>query len=167
MFGPTRFHDETHALMPFVERVLAEVRAPGPAHDHGLDRVALGRDAELPVAVERDRPDVGRRQPVRAHEVVRRLAQLLDGERDLHVEQPRRVVQALHVVGKTEDGGAPRRLVAANALEDTGAVVEAVDADVDLRVRPVDELAVHPDLVGLFHYRPPWSVVVEWPQVYP
>jgi hypothetical protein len=26
-----------------------------------------------------------------------------------------------------------------------------VDADVDLRVGPVDELAVHPDLLGLLH----------------
>jgi hypothetical protein len=29
--------------------------------------------------------------------------------------------------------------------------VEAVDADVDGCVRPVDELAVHPDLRGLLH----------------
>ena len=42
-------------------------------------------------------------------------------------------------------------LVAADALEDAGAVVETVDADVNRRVRPVDELAVHPDLLGLLH----------------
>jgi hypothetical protein len=29
--------------------------------------------------------------------------------------------------------------------------VEAVHADVDGRVRPVDELSVHPDLRGLLH----------------
>src|SRR5581483_3708209 len=32
-----------------------------------------------------------------------------------------------------------------------GSVVEAVDADVDLRIGPVDEVAVHPDLLGLLH----------------
>ena len=41
---------------------------------------------------------------------------------------------------------------AADALEDAGAVVETVDADVNGRVRPVDELAVHPDLRGLLHH---------------
>ena len=44
--------------------------------------------------------------------------------------------------------GPLRRVVAADALEDAGAVVEAVRADVDARVVPVDELAVHPDLLG-------------------
>ncbi len=42
-------------------------------------------------------------------------------------------------------------LVAANALEDAGAVVEAVRADMDGRVVPVDELAVQPDLLGGLH----------------
>ena len=40
-----------------------------------------------------------------------------------------------------------------------GAVVEAVRADVDLRVGPVDELAVHPDLLGLAALQaPPFRV---------
>ena len=42
-------------------------------------------------------------------------------------------------------------LVAANPFEHAGAVVEPMGADVDRRVGPVDELAVHPDLVGLAH----------------
>ena len=69
----------------------------------------------------------------------------------LHVEQARRVDQALHVVGEAEHRGAVRRLVAANALEDAGAVVQAVRADVDAGIRPVHQLAVHPDLLGLLH----------------
>ena len=79
------------------------------------------------------------------------VAELLDRVRDLHVEEARRVVQALQVVCEPEDRRALRRLVAADALEDAGAVVEAVHADVHLGVGPVDELAVHPDLVGLVH----------------
>ena len=66
-----------------------------------------------------------------------------------------RVVQALEVVGQPEDRGALVGLVAADALEDTGAVVEPVRADVDRRVGPVDELTVHPDLLGLAHLSPP------------
>ena len=55
------------------------------------------------------------------------------------------------MVGEAEDGRAGLGLVAADAFEDPGAVVEAVRADVDLGVGPVDELAVHPDLFGLLH----------------
>ena len=55
------------------------------------------------------------------------------------------------MVGQAEDRRALRRVVAADALEYAGAVVEPVRGDVDLRVRPVDELAVHPDLLGLLH----------------
>ena len=42
-------------------------------------------------------------------------------------------------------------LVGADPLEDARAVVQAVRADVDGRVGPVDELAVHPDLLRLAH----------------
>ena len=66
-------------------------------------------------------------------------------------------MQPLHVVAEPEDRRPFRRVVAANALEDAGAVMQAVDADMDLRVGPVDELAVHPDLLGLLHRRAPFS----------
>src|SRR5437764_183646 len=78
-------------------------------------------------------------------------ARLLDRVRQLHVQEPRRGLQPLQVVGEPEHGGPVGRLVAANALEDPGAVVETVRADVDLGVAPVDELARHPDLLGLAH----------------
>jgi hypothetical protein len=55
------------------------------------------------------------------------------------------------VVSEPEDGGAARGLVAADALEDAGAVVEPVRSDVDPGIGPVHELAVHPDLLGFLH----------------
>src|SRR4029453_15987537 len=58
----------------------------------------------------------------------------------------------------SEDGGTLRGLVAADPLEHPRSVVQAVDADVDLGVGPVDELAVHPDLLGLLHRRPPFGL---------
>ena len=67
------------------------------------------------------------------------------------MQEPGRVLEPLQVVGQPEDGRAVVGLVAADALEDARAVVEPVRADVDLRVGPVDELAVHPDLLGLLH----------------
>jgi hypothetical protein len=42
-------------------------------------------------------------------------------------------------------------VVAADALEDAGAVVQAVREHVDLRVLPRDELAVHPNEVRCVH----------------
>ena len=57
------------------------------------------------------------------------------------------------MLGEAEDRRAALGVVAADALEDPGAVVQAVRADVDPGVRPVHELAVHPDLLGLLHVR--------------
>ena len=72
----------------------------------------------------------------------------------------RRVVQALHVVGQAEDGRPLRRVVAADALEHARAVVQSVSPHVDARVVPVDELAVHPDLLGCLHRGLLWSVAL-------
>ena len=66
----------------------------------------------------------------------------------------REPIPALQVLAKTEDCGALRGLVRPDALEDTRAVMEPVNTDVNGRVRPVDELAVHPDLRGLLHRAP-------------
>ena len=146
-----------HVVIPVLERRLTEICTPGPAHDHRLDGVPLRGDSELAVAVEGDRPDVRRGQAVDAHEIVRRLAQLLDRVGDVHVQQAGGVVETLHVVREPEDGRALRGLVAPYALEHARAVVKPVDTDVHLGVGPVDELAVHPDLRGLLHHAPPCS----------
>ena len=78
--------------------------------------------------------------------------ELVDGVRQLHPEQARRVVQAAQVVGQSEDRGAAGGLVRADALEDAGAVVEPVRGDVHRRVAPGHEAAVHPDRLGLLHH---------------
>ena len=75
-------------------------------------------DAQLAVAVERDRADVALREAVRTDELERRGAQLVDGVRQLHVEEPRRVVEPLQVVGEAKDGRPVVGLVAADPLED-------------------------------------------------
>jgi len=50
-----------------------------------------------------------------------------------------------------EHGRALLGLVAADSLENARSVVEAVAEDVDVGVVPSDELAIHPDPVGLLH----------------
>ena len=88
---------------------------------------------------------------MRRDELERRLAQLLAVERDRHVVELGRLEQAVDVVGVAEDRRADLGVVAADALEDAGAVVQAVREHVDLRVLPGDELPVHPDEVRLLH----------------
>src|SRR5581483_7624836 len=103
------------------------------------------------VAEEGDRAQVALGQAGRADQVPRRGLQLFRRVRQIHVEELRRVLEAREVLAQAEHRRAVRRLVGANPLEDARAVVQAVRADVDRRVGPVDELPVHPDLRGLLH----------------
>ena len=57
----------------------------------------------------------------------------------------------LDVVLEPEDGHALGGVVDPDSLEDTRTVVECVCEDMDLRILPVDELAVQPDLFRLVH----------------
>src|SRR5207302_2260088 len=71
------------------------------------------------------------------------------GEGDVDQEDLGAVEEAGDVVGEPEHGRAARCRVGADALEHAAAVVQRVRQDVDLGVVPVDELAVHPDLLDL------------------
>ena len=140
-----------HRSNAFALAVLPEVRAPWEGENRHLDVVAACVDAELAVAVERDRPEVGLLEPVDGKRLVAGGPELLDRVRQIHVEELRGGLETPEVIAQPEDGGAPLGCVAADALEDAGAVVETVARDVDSSVRPVHELAVHPDLLGLLH----------------
>jgi hypothetical protein len=97
--------------------VLAEVRAPGKAQDHDVDGIAHRRHAEFSEAVESKRADVAGRIAVDRDDLVSRGPQLVERVREIHVEQPGRVLEASEVLLQTEDGRALGRVVAANALE--------------------------------------------------
>src|SRR5215212_537666 len=63
---------------PVLQALLAEVGAPGPAHDHDVDRVADRGDAELAVAEEGNRTQVALREAVYSDQLVAGRTQLLD-----------------------------------------------------------------------------------------
>src|SRR5262249_60389561 len=88
---PGRDHRPDSVLLPR----LAEVRAPRPAHDHGVHWVCAGVDAELPVAVEGDRPHVALVEAVGGDQVEGGRAQLFLRVRARQVQQTGRVVDAL------------------------------------------------------------------------
>src|SRR5439155_13830861 len=70
-------------------------------------------------------------------------------ERVLHAVDLRGLVQAAHVRVEAEERRAAPGLVAACALEDDGAVVNHVRGNVNGRILPVDQRAVHSDLACL------------------
>ena len=69
----------------------------------------------------------------------------------VHVVELRRALEPVEVVEVAEDRRAALGLVAADALEYAGAVVQAVREHVDLGVLPGDELPVLPDELRFDH----------------
>jgi hypothetical protein len=132
---------------------LAEVGAPGPGRDHGVDGVALGADAELLVTDPEQRADVAALELVLADDVELGLVQLFLAERHLHAQDLGAVEQALGVLVKAEDGRTVDGVVGANALEGAAAVVHGVGQDMDLGIAPIDHLAVHPDFAVAVGHR--------------
>ena len=84
---------------------------------------------------------------------MRRGAQLLDRVGQVHVVELGRALEAVEVVEVAEDRRPVLGLVAADPLEDPGAVVQPVRQHVDLGVLPRDELAVVPDQLRFDHCR--------------
>ena len=128
--------------------VAADVFAPREVGDVDLNGRALGADTHFAVAAQRDGPDVAGRDAVGLNELDHAGAKLLKREGQIHAVDFGRVKQALHVLGKPEDGRALRLAVAADAFKDAGAVVDDVAHDVERGFLPGNELAVVPDVGG-------------------
>src|SRR4029078_7519359 len=131
--------------------LVAEGAPPLPRGDDHFDRAVERVEAHRPGAAEDERADVAGLEAVAHDHLMRRRADLLLGERDLHVVERRAAEQPVDVIGVAEDRGAARRLIRAHALEDTGAVVERVGEYVDLGILVGHKLAVHPDQVRSTH----------------
>jgi len=129
------------------DALLAEVGAPGPDGDGDVDGARQGVEAHLAVAQVDQRADIAGVDVVDPDGLLGGLDDLLHGERRLDHQHLGRLQEAADVVGQPEDGRSGGGGVGPDALEDSGAVVERVGEDVDLGVVPVDELAVHPNLV--------------------
>jgi hypothetical protein len=117
-----------------------------------VDRVALGRHAELFGADPHQRTDVARLKVVGAHNFA--LGGFERGlvERHGHLEDLGRVEQAARVLLEAENRGAFRRLVGAHAFKYAHAVMQRVREYVNLCVTPLNQLAIHPDLaVAICH----------------
>ena len=127
----------------------AQVGAPRPHRDRHVDRAGQRVEPHLAVAQVDDGPDVALGQPVDPHRRLGGLDDLLGREGDVDEEDLGRVEQPGDVVGQPEHGRAGIGRVGPDALEDSAAVVEGVGEDMDAGVVPVDQLSIHPDLLGL------------------
>jgi hypothetical protein len=141
--------DADAVLHPF----LAKVAAPGPDRDDHVDGVLLRKDPHGAVPDEGQRPDVAGVDLVHPDGLEDRLAELLAGEGAVHLEDVHRTEEPVNVLFQAEDRGTRVRLVAADALEDAGAVMQGVREHMHLRVVPGNELPVHPDLFRCLKHR--------------
>ena len=131
--------------------LLAEVDAPGEGGDDHVDRRVGRVEAEVAVTAVGERPDIAGAEPVAADQLVRRLAQLLRRVGQLEVVELGRLLEPREVLAVAEDGGAALGLIAADPLEDAGAVVQAVAEHVRPGLVPGHELAVLPDQLSGLH----------------
>ena len=124
----------------------ANVLAPREVGHVDLDGRALGADADFAVAAQRDGPDVAGRDAVGLNQLDHAGAKLFKRKGQIHAVDLGRVEQALHVLGKPEDGRALRLAVAADALEHAGAIVDDVAHHVEGGLLPGNQGAVVPDV---------------------
>src|SRR6185503_16685226 len=140
-----------------LERVGAEVRAPAPGNDEGLDRIVGREHTHLSLTDHDQGADVALVHCIRAQHLHAAFLDLLRGDLGLDQDQPARIEQAGYVIIETEDrrftGSA---LVGADALESADAVVQRVGQDRGLSaVLPVEDFAVPPDLFAVIdHFAP-------------
>ncbi len=133
--------------------LLAEVDPPREGGDDDVDRRVGRVEPEVAVAAVGERPDVAGAEGAATDQLVRRLADLLGGVGKLEVVELGRLLQPGEVLAVAEDGRASLGLIAADALEDAGAVVQPVAEHVRLCVLPRHELAVLPDQFRRLHSR--------------
>ncbi len=122
------------------------VGRPLPGGDHDVGTQLVGAQPHTLGAEEAHGAQVTFGQLVLAHHGALGLVQrgLVVGH--LHAEDVGRPEQAVGVLFQAEDAGAAiGRVVGAHALEYTQAVVKGVGEDMDFRLTPWHQFAIHPD----------------------
>src|ERR1043165_6110043 len=93
---------------------------------------------------KQDRPDVALVHLTAARELDRCVAKLIERPRMVHAIDLRGIQKPLDVLAQAEDGWPTFGCVTANALKDTGTVMEHVRHHVNARVVPFNKLSVMP-----------------------
>src|ERR1700722_7519581 len=144
MTGPRR---DLHSYTLF-ETVGAEVRAPGPYADHDVGRRTHRVHAHLAVAEVDQRTDVATVVHfVHAHGVDDGVAEFIQGVGNVDHQDLATTKESLHVLAESKDSHTLGRLVGTDTFEGAHSVVQGVTEYMGRRVLPVDQGAVHPDLL--------------------
>ena len=142
---------------------VSQVRSHVDAGDDEGRGDSVGVEADLLSAQEDAGLDVVDGIAVGADGVLDGVAEVLFGvglsvELEVDAHDPAAVHEPLDVVLEPEDGHPLGGVVDPDAFEDPGPVVHRMREDVDLRIGPVDELSVKPDLFRLVHVKHLWNV---------
>ncbi len=127
--------DALHALRG------VEIARPLPRRDREMDLVVLGRDAHHFRAAPGDRTHIGVDEAVLGERQRLGRVDLGHAPGHLEIENARRFLQALGMLGRLED----RAAIGALAFENRAAVMQGVGEDMNLGVAPGRQLAVEPN----------------------
>ena len=167
-----RRHGERTELLPARDRYLdsllqsvsAEVCTPRPRKNRDIHRAIARVNAEAAAAVERNRTKIAVVEAVGLDQFQRAFRQVFLRVRDREPIHVGRLEHALQVRIEAEYRWAVHRVVAADAFEHAGAVVQSVGRHVDRGVRPRNDLAILPDELALRKERHPGSPVLTAPR---
>src|SRR5215469_777442 len=112
-------------------------------------RAALGMDPEAATAVEGDGAQVTVLEAIGLDQIERCLREFVLRVWNRQAVHLRRVEHAVEMRVEAEDGGAMHGVVAANPLEHTGAIVQAVRRHMCRGLLPGDDPTVLPDEFAL------------------
>ena len=141
---PDRRHGDTHAVIGAAGVIRAGGEA-GNRHGHGT---LSGPYAQGGRIEKRDRPEVGRFQTIGPNQLERRLVQHVSGVRNFQIVEFRRRVESFEMGVEPEYRWAVRGRIRAHAFEHARAVVKTVREHGNPGLRPGNECAVEPDVIG-------------------
>src|SRR5665213_61430 len=129
---------------------MAKILAPFPGRDCHVDgRLDLRRNADLAIAAQGDRADVGALgELIDRHDLAAGIVDLIGCKGDLHTVDLGRVEQPPGVIAQPEYRHPSRGAIGAHTLEHRGAVVQRVGEHVHRGLLPRHEFAIEPDVGG-------------------
>ena len=145
---------------PVSERLVPEIGPPRPGSNRHAYRVFSRIKPHRAVANVDEGPDITGFQPIHANRFHDRIRDLFLLVGNLHHRNVRRPEQPVNVLGEAKDGGSFATLITADSLERGQPVVKRMGQDMHRGVRPIDELAVHPDLFAWLQHDPIGTIAV-------
>src|SRR4051812_7214824 len=132
--------------------LLAEEKAPLPSSDTNFWFDGIADHVHATLAEGNQRANVAVAKAVDGDSLKNGIGNLLRTVRQFaQAEDMSRRKQPVDVFGQTKHGGAVVSCIAANTLEHTGTVMQASTEEMNVRIRELHHLAVHPNVFWVSH----------------